>query len=108
MGPERHLLGPTLRAERGDRVRINVTNGVDEPTTLHWHGMHLPAVVDRGPHQLIEPGATWSPAWTVDQPAASLWFHPHLHGETAAHVYRGAAGMFLLDDPEAAPDLPST
>ena len=57
-------LGPTLRAARGDRVRVDVTNGVDEPTTLHWHGMHLPAAMDGGPHQLIEPGATWSPSWT--------------------------------------------
>ena len=44
----------------------------------------------------------------VDQPAATLWYHPHLHGETAAQVYRGAAGMFLVDDPAAAPDLPDT
>jgi blue copper oxidase len=101
-------LGPTIRAAKGDMVRINVTNGVDETTTLHWHGMHLPARMDGGPHQMVEPGATWSPTWTVDQPAATLWYHPHLHGETAAHVYRGAAGMFLIDDPAAAPDLPGT
>jgi FtsP/CotA-like multicopper oxidase with cupredoxin domain len=49
-------LGPTLRAERGDRVRVNVTNDVDEATTLHWHGMHLPARMDGGPHQMIDPG----------------------------------------------------
>ena len=101
-------LGPTIRAERGDRVQVNVTNGVDEATTLHWHGMHLPARMDGGPHQMIEPGETWSPAWTIDQPAASLWFHPHLHGETAEHVYRGAAGMFIVDDPAANVALPDT
>ena len=101
-------LGPTLRAERGDKVRVNVTNGVDETTTLHWHGMHLPARMDGGPHQMVDPGDTWSPEWTIDQPAASLWYHPHLHGETAAQVYRGAAGMFLVDDPAVAPDLPDT
>ena len=70
--------------------------------------MHLPAAMDGGPHQMVEPGATWSPSWTIDQPAASLWYHPHLHGATADHVYRGAAGMFLIDDPAAAPDLPAT
>jgi FtsP/CotA-like multicopper oxidase with cupredoxin domain len=101
-------LGPTVRADRGDKVRINVTNGVDETTTLHWHGMHLPARMDGGPHQMVEPGDTWSPTWTLDQPAATLWYHPHLHGETAEHVYRGAAGMFLVDDPAAAPGLPDT
>ena len=51
-------LGPTLRAERGERVQVNVTNGVDEAPTLHWHGMHLPARMDGGPHQMIDPGET--------------------------------------------------
>lgn len=95
-------LAPTLRAEQGDEVEVAVTNSVGEETTLHWHGMHLPAEMDGGPHQMVAPGETWSPTWEIDQPAASLWFHPHLHGETADHVYRGAAGMFIVDDEEAA------
>src|SRR5690606_4292539 len=96
-------LGPTLRAVRGENVRVNVTNELDETSTMHWHGMHLPAAMDGGPHQPIEPGTTWSPYWTVDQPAATLWYHPHLHGSTAAHVYRGVAGMFLIDEPGTSP-----
>jgi FtsP/CotA-like multicopper oxidase with cupredoxin domain len=48
-------LGPTLRARRGDEVAMRVSNGRPEPTTLHWHGMHLPAAADGGPHQMIEP-----------------------------------------------------
>jgi FtsP/CotA-like multicopper oxidase with cupredoxin domain len=101
-------LGPTLRAERGDVVTVNVDNGLPEATTLHWHGMHLPAAADGGPHQIIDPGESWSPGWTIDQPAASLWYHPHLMGETEDHVYRGLAGMFLVDDPNAsALPLPS-
>jgi blue copper oxidase len=94
-------LGPTLRAKRGERVVVNVANALDEPTTVHWHGMHLPARMDGGPHQTVEPRATWSPTWTIDQPAATLWYHPHPHGETETHVYRGLAGMFLLDDDSA-------
>jgi FtsP/CotA-like multicopper oxidase with cupredoxin domain len=94
-------LGPTLRASRGERVRVEVRNGLDETSTVHWHGMHLPAAMDGGPHQPVDPGGTWTPEWEIDQPAASLWYHPHPHGETARHVYRGLAGMFLLDDPAA-------
>lgn len=94
-------LGPTLRVRRGERVRIEVRNGLPEATTLHWHGMHLPAAADGGPHQTIEPGAVWSPGWKVGQPAATLWYHPHMMGSTAAHVYRGVAGMFIVDDDEA-------
>ncbi|WP_350349731.1 multicopper oxidase domain-containing protein [Agromyces sp. G08B096] len=101
-------LGPTLVAERGERVRVDVTNALDEPTTVHWHGMHLPAKMDGGPHQMVEPGATWSPEWLIDQPATTLWYHPHPHGETESHVARGLAGMFLLhDESERALGLPS-
>lgn len=95
------ILGPTLRARRGDRVAVEVTNGLAETTTMHWHGMHLPAPADGGPHQPIAPGATWRPEWTVEQRAATLWYHPHLHGATARHVYRGVAGLFLVDDDES-------
>jgi FtsP/CotA-like multicopper oxidase with cupredoxin domain len=94
-------LGPTLRASNGDRVTINVTNELPEPTSIHWHGMHLPPEDDGGPHQMINPRATWSPSWTIDQPAATLWYHPHMEGVTENHVYRGLAGLFLLDDSQA-------
>lgn len=92
------FLGPTLRATRGEEVAVHVTNRLDETSTVHWHGMHLPAAMDGGPHQPIAPGGRWSPHWQVDQPAATLWYHPHPHGETAKHVYRGLAGMFIVDD----------
>lgn len=98
-------LGPTIRAARGDKVRMTVTNRLAEASTVHWHGMRLPARMDGGPHQPIEPGATWSPHWTVDQPATTSWYHPHPHGATARHVYRGLAGMFIVDDGPA--ELPS-
>jgi FtsP/CotA-like multicopper oxidase with cupredoxin domain len=99
-------LGPTLRAERGEQVLVQVSNGTDESTTLHWHGMRVPARMDGGPHQMVEPGQTWSPSWTVDQPAATLWYHPHPHGRTAEQVYRGLAGLFYVDDPAATSGLP--
>ncbi|HLT85013.1 MAG TPA: multicopper oxidase domain-containing protein [Phototrophicaceae bacterium] len=93
-------LGPTLRAERGEKVAVEVTNDLERTTTVHWHGMHLPAEMDGGPHQMVEPGGTWRPTWTIDQPAATLWYHPHPHGETEEHVYRGLAGLFIIDDGE--------
>ncbi|MGW6455865.1 multicopper oxidase family protein [Streptomyces sp. NPDC055078] len=98
-------LGPTLRAERGEKVQVRIKNTLGEESTVHWHGMHLPAKMDGGPHQMVAPGGTWAPNWTVDQPAASLWYHPHPHGRTEKHVQRGLAGMFLIDD-DASAKLP--
>ena len=94
-------LGPTLRLRRGEHVQVDVSNGVDETTTMHWHGMHLPARMDGGPHQPIAPGATWRPDWVVDQAAATLWYHPHPHGESGRQVYRGVAGMVIVDDEDS-------
>jgi blue copper oxidase len=101
LGYDGSFLGPTLRMRRGDDVEVRVTNEMDEETTTHWHGMSLPAVADGGPHSPIEPGATWTARWTVDQPAATLWYHPHPHGRTEDQVHRGLAGMVIVADDEA-------
>lgn len=95
-------LGPTLRASKGDRVLIHFTNHLGEVTTVHWHGMHLPAAMDGGPMQTIADKTTWSPHFTIAQPAATLWYHPHLMGETLRQVGMGLVGVFVLDDTEPA------
>ncbi|MGV7904599.1 multicopper oxidase domain-containing protein, partial [Mycobacterium kansasii] len=69
------ILGPTLRARDGEKVAVTVRNGLTEATSVHWHGMHVPARADGGPHQMVEPGATWKAEWTVRQRASTLWYH---------------------------------
>ncbi len=102
------LLGPTLRMNNGDIVRLNVKNSIGETTTMHWHGLHLPAKYDGGPHQPIKSGETWSPQFEIMQKAANFWYHPHLMGKTADHVWQGIAGMIIVDDEESkALPLPS-
>ncbi|GAB3120744.1 multicopper oxidase family protein [Glaciibacter psychrotolerans] len=100
-------LAPTIRAVRGERVRVHVTNELDMPTTAHWHGMILPARQDGTPHQTIRPGNTWTAAWQINQPPATLWYHPHPHGQTELQISRGMAGLFLIDPAEPTPGLPS-
>jgi FtsP/CotA-like multicopper oxidase with cupredoxin domain len=102
-GYDASILGPTLRMRRGERVEVRVRNDLDEVTTTHWHGMSLPAVADGGPHSPIAPGETWTPTWSVDQPAATLWYHPHPHERTEHQVHRGMAGMVVVDE-EGGPD----
>jgi suppressor of ftsI len=91
-------LGPTLRAHKGDNVRIVVTNNLSQSTTAHWHGMHLPAIMDGGPHQEIAAGEVWEPKWTIENEAATLWYHPHVIEQTGTQVYSGLAGLFIIDD----------
>ena len=91
-------LGPTLRLHRGDDVQMAVTNALSSDTSVHWHGLLIPAEVDGSPHQPIRPGETWRPVLAVRQPAATLFYHPHLHGQTATQVYSGLAGVLLVVD----------
>ena len=101
-------LGPTLRVRNGEQVRLHVHNSLDEDSILHWHGMNVPARSDGGPHQHIVPGATWSPQFRVRQPAASCWYHAHTMHRSGPQVYRGLAGMLIVDDELSdALDLPS-
>ena len=103
------VFGPTVRLKTDTSVVFNVTNELDETTTTHWHGADVPAEQDGGPHNPIEPGTTWEAKFDVIQPAATLWYHPHLHGKTAEHIYRGAAGMIIVDDENpAGASLPMT
>ena len=69
--------------------------------------MHLPAAMDGGPHQMVDAGRHLV-AVVDDRPAGgdASGTTRTCTAHTADHVYRGAAGMFLIDDPAAAPDLP--
>jgi len=101
--------GPTLIMYKGDTVRMNVKNSLNDSTTIHWHGMHLPAVMDGGPHQVIPSGTTWKPYWKVSNNAATYWYHPHLHEKTAEHLTKGIGGFIIVRDAqEAALALPRT
>ena len=94
-------LGPTLIFRKGDFITLNVTNnlpGATDTTTTHWHGMHVAPVDDGGPHTKINPGATWSPDFTILDEAGTYWYHPHLHTKTTEHVFRGCAGMIIVED----------
>ena len=84
-------------------MRIRVHNSLQEATTVHWHGLEVPGAMDGGPHQPIAPGGLWEPEFVVDQPAATLWYHPHPMGRTAEQVYRGLAGLLLVEDRAARP-----
>ncbi|MEJ9080461.1 multicopper oxidase domain-containing protein [Gordonia malaquae] len=91
-------LGPTIRVTRGDNVRINVRNALPDTTTVHWHGLHVPPDMDGGPHQPIEAGRAFAARFRVRQQAATLWYHPDLHGSTSLQTSRGLAGMMIVDD----------
>ena len=98
LGYNGNYLGPVIRVNRGDDVKININNTLDEPTTVHWHGLEVAGEMDGGPHQVVDSNTTWEPSFTIDQPAATLWYHPHLLHKTGEQVYKGLAGLFYIND----------
>jgi blue copper oxidase len=101
------LLGPALLIPRHQPVRLWVHNTLQESTTTHWHGAHVPGSMDGGPQSLIRPGKTWRYDYQLDQPEATLWYHPHPASRTGPHVYAGLAGLYLVQDgTDAALGLP--
>jgi blue copper oxidase len=95
-------LGPAVRLRRGEKAVMQVTNRVPENITMHWHGLIIPGSADGGPHQIIAPGKSWQTELAIDQPAATLWFHPHYYPSTAQEVIKGLAGLLIVDDDEIA------
>ena len=95
-------VGPLIRLRRGQRVRIHIENHLPENTTVHWHGLHVPPEVDGQPRFPIQPGATKTVSFVVDDRAGLYWYHPHPHGEDGGRVgfqsYAGLAGPLVIED----------
>ena len=101
--------GPTMIWYKGQTVHLNVINKLNDSTTVHWHGMHLPAIMDGGPHQVIPINTTWSPYWTVTNNAATYWYHPHLMMQAEEQLTQGLGGLIIVRDSiESALSLPRT
>ena len=77
------------------RCSVNVTNDLTA-TSVHWHGMHLPAPDGRRAPPAGSPGPDLVADLAGGPAGRHLWYHPHPHGETADHVSRGLAGMVIL------------
>lgn len=99
--------GPTIEAVEGDRVRIFVTNKLPEPTTVHWHGILLPAGMD-GVAAInqppIPPGETFAYEFTLRQHGTQM-YHPH--SDEMVQIAMGMTGMFVIHprnpDPQLSP-----
>lgn len=103
-----HFPGPTFLVERDREIVVRQRNSLDVSTTVHLHGGHVPPAHDGHPNLLIAPGETYEYRYPNSQLTATLWYHDHLHHQTADTVYRGLAGFYLITDPaEDALGLPS-
>jgi len=97
--------GPLIEVHEGDTVEIHFINRLPQPTTVHWHGLPVPADQDGNPHDPVGAGEARTYRFTLPKGSAgTYWYHPHPHGDTPEQTYRGLAGLFIVraaDDPLA-------
>ncbi|MBA4190955.1 MAG: copper oxidase [Planctomycetaceae bacterium] len=95
--------GPTIEVVEGDKVRIIVHNELPEATTVHWHGLDVPAAMD-GVMGLtqdpIPPGGTFTYEFELKQ-NGTFFYHTHVPMQQAM----GLVGLFIVH-PKAAWDPP--
>ncbi len=95
--------GPEFWVTEGDRVRVNFTNDLPVPTTIHWHGVAVPNEMDGIPgvtQDPIEPGESFVYEFDA-KPSGTFWYHSHL--DSARQLDMGLSGAFVikgLDEPE--------
>jgi FtsP/CotA-like multicopper oxidase with cupredoxin domain len=87
--------GPLLEARVGDRLKVHFQNDLPETTTVHWHGVRLPAAMD-GTLLMqtgIESGKGFEYSFTLKD-AGLFWFHPHVRSDL--QVEKGLYGAILV------------
>lgn len=102
------LPGPTIRVRRGDFFSATVSNVLGEPLVLHWHGILAPSGMDGIPQSAILSGQSYGVRFPIRNRGGTYFYHAHTDALTGKQVYRGLAGLFIVDDPaEDALGLPS-
>ena len=90
---------PRLEAKPGDKVRLHFTNNLEQPTNIHYHGLHIPLTGNADNVFLeIEPGKKLTYEFQIPKkhPSGTFWYHPHLHGLVAEQLFGGLAGLFIV------------
>src|SRR4051812_33679596 len=87
--------GPCIEARVGDVLEVRLTNHLPEPTTLHWHGLRLPAAMD-GTDMVqhpVAPGEAFTYRFTLLD-AGTFWYHSH--SNETVQVERGMYGALIV------------
>ena len=98
------LSGPLLEAKLGDTVKVHFRNDLPSATTVHWHGLRVPAAMD-GTMLMMDPvlpGGTFEYEFTL-RDTGLFWFHPHMNTDSA--MERGLYAPFLVRDPSEPKEL---
>ena len=90
--------GPTIEARLGATLVVRLKNGLPEPTTIHWHGLRVPAAMDgtEAVRRPVRPGEIFEYRFELPD-AGTFWYHPHIN-ETQ-QLERGLYGAIIVRGP---------
>src|SRR5487761_1915837 len=90
----------------GESTDVFAYNDLPEATTIHWHGLHIPAAMDGSPLEPVKPGGTFDYIFDVlPGSAGTYWYHPHPDRDAGYQVAKGLYGAIIIraaGDPLAA------
>ena len=91
----RQVPGPFIDARVGDVLEVRLTNRLPEPTTIHWHGLRLPAAMDGTDmvQHSVAPGETFTSRFRLLD-AGTFWYHSH--SNEVVQVERGMYGALVV------------
>lgn len=94
--------GPTIVVYPGDMVNIRVFNELPQPTSVHWHGLDIPCVMDGvpaiEPSPRIDPGCYFDYQFQITNPPGTHMYHSHFY--TVMQDMMGLEGAFIIMDPQ--------
>lgn len=96
--------GGTIKARQGDRITRKLVNHLNDPTTIHWHGIRIDNSMD-GVSGLTQAPVSRGGSFFYDfetPDAGTFWYHPHRN--TLEQVSRGLAGPLIVEEKQA-PDV---
>ena len=87
--------GPTIEGRVGDVLNLRLTNRLSEATTIHWHGLRVPAPMDGTDivQRPVEPGESITYRFRLPD-AGTFWYHSHVN-ETV-QMERGLYGALIV------------
>jgi FtsP/CotA-like multicopper oxidase with cupredoxin domain len=101
-GYDGNVPGPLLRYKIGEEVKIRLVNKLDQPTSIHWHGVRSPNAMDgvaKLTQEPIAPGASFDYRFTPPD-SGFYWYHPDIHPFTGEQQDRGLYGVMIVDEAE--------
>lgn len=97
-GANGQYLAPTVKVKSGDFVKLTYANSLPQVLSINIQGLLAPTAMIGSNHRQLKPNSSWSPIVNIQQAACTCWYHADTMLNSAPQLYRGIAGLWIIDD----------